>query len=776
MSNTNQKKATNNIDEIDVVELFLQLLRKWYVFVISGVICIILGIIFILRTPSKYYTESSVLIKEGKNLSSGFGNIEIGGISSDNLLNTTKTVDDELIVFKSKNIMTEMVSNLGLQTEVSYRKRLGGYHDVYGKEPLMIICPNNYYSSIDGSMSIDVKKRKNGNWTFKFIHKKGYKKTKEKYTIPSLDQAITTQWGEFRFIEIPEKIDPKYPYYELHYNIVSLKSRVDTYISNVNIDLVNKKSNAIKVSTTGNNIGKNELIVNKVVDLYNNDALSDKNKESIMMSNFITKRIESLNKELDTIETSVEQYRRQNNIASMGAQSQLAIESSGDYNKQITSLEISYSTLSFIEEYINNSDSLALIPSNTSSTDDATLASMIVDYNNQIIEYLRITRSTNKENPFVVQLKTQITLNRQNILQTLKNLKESILMQKAEIEKQNNTLLGEIQNIPTIERRYIEIAREQGIKRNLYLYLLQRREEIQLALASTSTSNKIIDYAYTNVTPTSPNKKIILILAIFLSGIISLIYIYVESLINNKVESKKMLASLTKLPILGVVPTNKNNDQIVMLKHGHSHVAEMLRLLRSNIKFIFKQPGDKVILVTSTLSGEGKSFISSNLAVALAMINKKVILVGLDIRRPTLAKYLNIHEQPGVTNYLSESSYTINEIIQPSKYDNLDVCVAGPIPPNPSELLNNPRLEELIMELRTRYDYVILDSAPVGMIGDTFIFDSMADATIYVCRYKVTPKEHIKELDELVNENRLHNVSLVLNDIPEQHTYGYGKY
>ncbi len=765
MSNTNQKKPTNNIDEIDVVELLLQLLRKWYVFVIFGFICVLLAIIAILRTTPEYYTESSVLIKQENNMANGFANFEIAGISSSDLLGASKAIEDELIIFKSKNIMTEMVSNLGLQTEISYRKEFGIYYDAYAKEPLIVICPDNYYATIKGSMSIDVKKKKDGSWKFKFTNKHKFKKTRETHLINSLNQTITTQWGDFRFIEIPENIDPKYPNYKIHYNIVSLKSRVSQYIQNIDISLANKKSNTIKVSTTGDNQEKNELVINKIVDLYNNDAISDKTEESMILSDFLKKRIELLVKELDTIETSVEQYRRHNNIANVEEQSKLIISTSNDYNKHITSLDIRYNTLSFIEEYINKSDSLALIPSNA-STGDETLASMIVNYNNQIIEYLRLSRSTNKENPFVVQLKTKITLNRQNILQTLKNVKKSILMQKTEIERQNNTLLGEIQNIPTIEREYIEVAREQGVKRKLYLYLLQRLEETQLALASTDSSNKIIDRAYTDVEPVSPNKKLILILAIFLSGIISLLYIYAKSLFNNKIESKAMLTSLTKQTILSVIPSNKTDNSIVF--PGQSPTTEMIRLLRSRIKTATKELGHNIILVTSTTSGEGKSFISSNLAVALSMTDKKVVIVDLNIHKPALAKYLKINNQFGITTYLSENGNSIEDLIKPTKYENLDICLSGSAIPNASELLNTSRFEELIQELSKRYDYVIIDSASIDLTGDTFIIGTMADLTLYICRYKTTRKEHIEKLNKIAGENHLKNIFIILNDVPEQ--------
>ena len=768
---TNQRNTT--IEEIDIKELIIKILKKWYVFVIVGIFCIALAIYHIFSTPPTFTTNGVVLIRSNNALDQSMLGDEFS-MASD-LMNMGKLVDDEMIVLKSKTITKQMVEELSLQTSSFYKKRLGGYYQLYNNEPLIIIFPDEYKKNLIGSLTIEVEKNKKGIWKFKFIHKLGYNKTKFKGELTDLTHSLETPWGKFSFIEDEANIDPKYPNYELKYVTVPIKSRIEEYNTLINISLSNKKANAINITLEGGNIAKNEAIVNKIIELYDRDALSDKNRMAYQMSKFIDERIEILSKELIVIENEVEQYRIKEGLANLSMQAQMAIEASKEYEQMLTEVDMEYSLMTFVENHILKSDLLDLIPSNTGINNPA-LSELIIEYNNQVMEYLRLTRSTNEDNPFVSQLKDKLLLTRQNILQTITNIKEGTEIRREDVIKRSNLLAKDLSGVPTIEKEYVEIAREQGIKRNLYLFLLRKREDIQLNLASNINTSKIVDNAYTSVIPVAPNKKIILLFSIFLAGVIGLAYVYIESLINNKIENKKELESLTKLPILGSVPFIKDKSSNIVMHEGANNIAaERFRGLRTNLKFTFNKPDDKVILLTSSHSGEGKTFISINLALSLAMIDKKVALVGLDIRIPRLAEYMSIKVVPGITDYLSESVYTEEDIKQ--KYtdnNNLDVFVAGSIPPNPSELLTNPRLIKLLEYLRKNYDYVVIDSAPIGLTSDTLHLSQYSDANLYVCRQKVTTKEEIQHLNYLVENNHLNNVSLILNGTSGGNTYGYG--
>ena len=770
----NAHKRNTKTDEIDLMDLLIKVLKKWYIFVVFGIFCIIFAIYYILSTPSQYSTTGTILIRTDNSFgTSPILNDEFS-MASD-IMGVGKLVDDEMIVLQSKTITKQMVEELSLQTNSFYKKRLGGYYELYKNEPIIVIFPDNYKKTLRGSLTIDVEKTTKETWKFKFVHKLEYKKTKFKTEVSDLNKSIETPWGRFSFIEDTTKIDPKYPNYQLRYVTISAKSRIEEYNSLISVSLSDKKANAININFKGGNITKNESIINKIIELYDRDVINDKNKTAIQMSKFIDERIELLSKELIVIENEVEKYRVQEGLADLSVQSRIAIEASRQYEQILTQVEMDFSLMSFVENHIKQSDILDLIPSNTGINDPA-LSDLIITYNNQVMEYLRLTRSTNENNPFISQLKDKILLTRQNILQTITNIKEGTKLRKQDVIERSALLSKDLSSLPTIEREYVEIAREQGIKRNLYLFLLRKREDIQLNLASNINTSKIVDMAYTSVSPISPNKKIILLLAIFVAGIFGLLYVYIDSLINNKIEGKEMLRNLTKLPLIGSIPQDKQKESNIIMREGNNHItAEMFRLLRTNLKFTFTKPTDKVIIVTSSLSGEGKTFISINLALSLAMINKKVALVGLDIRIPRLAEYLSIKAIPGITDFLSESAYTEEDIRQTySGNSNLDVFVAGSTPPNPSELLNNPRLPQLIEYLKSKYDYVIIDSAPIGMTSDTLQLAQFSDAILYVCRQKVTHQDYIHSLNHLVEEGHLKNVSLILNGVPENQTYGYG--
>lgn len=776
MTNNNQNKNNGQntaIEEIDIKELIIKILKKWYVFVIAGVLCLALAIYYIFSTPPTFSTNGTVLIRSNNNVDASMLGEEFS-MASD-LLNAGKLVDDEMIVLKSKAITKQMVEELSLQTSVFYKKRLGGYYQLYNNEPLIVIFPDGYKKNLRGSLTIEVEKNKKGIWKFKFVHKLGYNNTKFQGQLNDLTHSLETPWGKFSFIEDSSKIDPDYPNYELKYITVPVKSRIEEYNQLVQISLSNKKANAINITLEGGNIVKNEAIINKIIELYDRDALADKNRMAHQMSKFIDERIDILSKELVIIENEVEQYRVKEGLADLSVQARMAIEATKEYEQMLTEVDMEYNLMTFVENHILQSDLLDLIPSNTGINNPA-LSELIIEYNNQVMEYLRLTRSTNEDNPFVSQLKEKLLLTRQNILQTITNIKEGTEIRREDVIKRNEALAQDLSVVPTIEREYVEIAREQGIKRNLYLFLLRKREDIQLNLASNINSSKIVDVAYTSESPVAPHKKIVLLLAIFFAGVIGLIYVYIESLINNKIENKKDLSSLTKLPLLGTIPFIKDKKSNIVMHEGANDIAaERFRALRTNLKFTFSKSTDKVILLTSSHSGEGKTFISINLALALAMIDKKVALIGLDIRIPRLAEYMSIKNTPGITDFLSESAYTEEDIKQKySNNKNLDVFVAGSIPPNPSELLTNPRLIQLFEYLKNNYDYVIIDSAPIGLTSDTLHLSQYSDVNLYVCRQKVTTRDEIQHLNNLVENNHLNNVSLILNGTSGGNTYGYG--
>jgi tyrosine-protein kinase Etk/Wzc len=765
------KKDKQN-QEINIREILIKYAKKWYIFAIAIVVCVILGFIYIKFTPAKYQTYSTILIRtEDSNPMSGF----LSGSNMSDLLAPQKAVDNEIEVIKSKTIIQQMIDELGIQTTV-YKKKNLKYDEIYGQDAMSVIYPKDFYENLQGAFQVIIEHQSDGTYHLSFKYKKNYSRSqteKEKVTVTSLSKPVKTQWGSFIFIEHQPNEEP----YKIKMETDPMPVLVERYSQLITAGLISKKTDAVKIAITYPQTNKSKDIINKIVELYNRDALTDKNRMSMQIATFINERLVLIAKELTEVEDNVEKYKKEHHLADITSQSKLFIETAGEYEKQMAEVEIQIGLASFVENYVQDPrNTEALIPGNTGIEDEA-LSKVIEAYNAQLLDYLRIKRSTNEENPILAQQRDQILLTKKNIAQTVKNVKSSLEIMRKDLASKNQQFTDKIGNVPTVERQYVEIARQQQVKQQLYLFLLQKREETELNLASSTNIAKIIDPAYTELAPVSPKKTIILFFAFAAGCLLALVYLYIYDIVNNKITSKKELTSLTEIPILGQIPFHKNQGHIVMKEGAQGVITEMFRMVRTNIKFILKKKEDKVIIITSSVAGEGKSFFSTNLALSLAMINKKVLLIGLDIRKPVLPQYLDIHPRYGITSYLVDDAIQIDEIISKQVINNnLDVIVSGPIPPNPSEILTNVRLNELFEQLRTQYDYILVDTAPIGLVSDTFTLEHISDATLYVCHQGITPREYIEALNTLVKENKLNNVSIILNGVDEGQLSHYGHY
>lgn len=771
MELTNKKTYNNEIDLVAVMRLVK---RKWYVFIIALVVSFSLAALYFFTTAPQFTTTATILIKTDDPTNPLQG-MSFDGFAASDLLGGAKAVDDEMEILRSKKLIQKMIDDLNIRTSI-FRKKGLRYLELYGGEPLTLVYPESFEKKIRGSLEISVDKSVDGEYAIKFKRKHIDTET-FKCKLQSLAKPIQTPWGDFSFVEHPEHIlidQDNDGSYKLKFRITSFKSQTDAFVQTINVALTNKKSNAVSLSYSSGNPAKNEAIINKMIALYNLDALSDKNRMSMQMATFITERLGLIATELKEAEINVENYRRDHNLADISVQSKLVIETAGEYEKRIAEADLQYSLVSFVENYLKNATDKDLIPNNT-GIEDQSLGELIISYNELVLQYLRIGRSTNETNPIVQQTQHQIGLLRQNILQTISNVKKGVEITRSDLKNKNKRFIDQISGVPAVEREFVSISRQQRIKQGLYMTLLQKREETQLTLASTTESAKIIDAAYTAETPVSPKLKLLLLIAFVFGLGLSGAYLYAYSLFNSRIQDKHELKSMTKLPVIGYIPFVKDVPYLVVTSDHHGVIDEMFRSIRANLKFVLKNPEDKVMLVTSSIAGEGKSFFSINLALSLAMLNKRVALVGLDIRKPMLAKYLEIGDVLGVTNFLSDKSLQVSDIVvRASQNSNLDVYVGGTIPPNPAELLNDARLDELFETLRAEYDYIIIDSSPIGLVSDTFIINHVVDAVLYMTRQGVTPREHVRTLSAYVAEGKLKNVSLILNGVPEPDLYGYG--
>lgn len=719
MSTSNNKY--NNTEEIDLIDLAITILKKWYIFVIFGFFCLSIAVYHVFSTPSEYRTTGTVLIRGDQAITSFMG---LDASFAADFLNIGTAVDNEKIIFQSKTILSQLIDELDLQTSAFYQKQLGGYHQLYNNEPFIVIFPNDYKKDIKGELKIDVKKTKNSTWEIKFKHKWKYRVTKFKAELTDLSQPLQTPWGQFGFIEDTTYIDPKYPNYKLRFITVSKKSRIDEYTQNLTIAISNKKANAIDVIIEGGNVLKNEAIVNKIIELYNKNNTTDKTTTTLETLKTIENRINVIKNDLTTIDYKVEEYRIKNQLADLSAQSELLIESANTYETTLTEIEMNYTLMSYIENHVQNSDSIQLIP-NTNISEGA-LSDLISTYNTNVINYLRIKRSTNENNPYIIQLKNDILLIRDNILQTIQNAKESLAIEKQEFLQRTNEMNKIFSSIPTIEREYVELVQEQTIKRTIYVFLLQQYENIQTMLVSQSSQTRIIDPAYTPEKPIAPRKLVSLFIAIFFAALLGLIYIFLESLLNNKITNQKQLNKLTTIPIISNIPTTREKN--IIIQKDDNAISNSYRTLRT--KFIINNY--KTILLTNDINDEVNNNypIALNLALSFTFINKKVAFVDINTLN-------NTHN---------------------SQYPNIDIYPINQSNDNISDIIMSDNFKETIANIQNKYDYVIINSTPVE--SDAFsILNQYADTILYVCSQNKTKKENIKQLNEL--SNNINNISIL---------------
>jgi len=763
MENKLPNLNNSNIENINIREIIIKYIMKWHWFLISVVICFAIAYFYLKITNEQFQVQSTILIRKDKS-TSGLLDLSmldgLGGGSS-----TSKEVEDEIQVLSSKTLMSSVIKTLAIETEY-FVKTSFRYNEIYPLTPLRLITPQMFNDTVKQQVVLKLaRKEKEYQIEFKFG------KITEKYKITDLTKEIITPAGIFKFKQIlPIKIGEEF-------KIITYPTRnlTDNYCSSVKVSSVNKKSNAINVSTISACPKKSEVVVNKLIELYNQDAVIDKNLIATSTALFVQERIKLIGSELLDVELDVENYKKKNKLTDITADADIFLKSASAYDTKLAELETQLNLVSYIEAYVkDNKHQYDLVPANL-GIEDKSLLLLIQEYNKALLDRIKVMRTTNEKNPVFTQMEQQLKELRSSIIVSISSIKDGLKIAKRDVLGKTSQFTSRINGVPTQERELTEIIRQKEIKSKLYLFLLQKREENALSLASTIPSAKTIDAAYSTLQPIAPKRMMIFVLALMFGFLIPLVYIYLSEMLNNKILSSKELKRLVKVPYLGSIGLKKESDVVVVREGKTTPIVEMFRIIRTNVQFMLSGTEKPVILITSSISGEGKSFTSINLAMSFALMKKKVVLVGLDIRSPMLGDYLHLSKERGITMYIADESYTVNDIIIPSNlHPYLDVIPAGPIPPNPAELIMNQRLDDLFLQLRGMYDYIIVDSAPIGLVSDTYLLNRLIDNCVYVARQNYTPREACSLINEIYEHKRINGMAVVLNGTNESSGYGYG--
>lgn len=762
---TLQENYQKNQD-INVKELVYPYIRKWYWFIIVPFFLALFTYAYLKTVSPQYQIASTVLIKDSK--SNPGGQMEIlSDISGLGRLNS-EGVENEIVIFKSKRLMETVVSELNLETNIFSENFLRDT-ELYGKtSPIVIkVLSENFPEN----------KLKSANIKLKI---KGDQLT---VSSPEIPQEIHSNFS--KTIKLPfaniiilknKKYDNQKNITDLIFTIKPFQSTVQDYQKLLKVNLVNDDVSIIELSMRYPERKKAVDIINKLVEVYNREALDDKNIESRKTIDFIDSRISQIGKDLGTVENEKENFKENNNIVDIATEAGIGLQENSVAKGNQIELENQIELTNTLLNYIRSQRNYQLLPTNV-GLNNSNAVSAINNYNALVIQRNTYLQDATVNNPVVVDITKQLNAIKEIIVESLEKGKQGLLLTRQNYQAEQDKILGRISKIPAQEKQFRIIERQQKIKEGLYMLLLEKRETAAISLAVTADKARIIDTAYSSLKPVAPKKILFLLGATILGLLFPFAFIYAKEIWNDKISTKADIDKLSgNKPMIGEIPSLKKGQGELLSLNDMSPMAEAFRILSTNMNFmLLKSEKGKVIFVTSSVKGEGKTFVSVNLALVLASSSKKVVLIGSDIRNPQLQRYApEMKNAVGLTEYLHDSSVEAKDILQKTSFNPYcDIVYSGIIPPNPTELLTNGRYQLLLEELKNTYDYIVLDTAPLMLVTDSLLIADLADVTLYVTRSGYTEKSLIEFANNMMNEGKIKNFAFVLNDVKEEN-FGYG--
>ncbi len=766
-----------NIDELELIgedkpinwrEIFEKLMFSWKWIALSVVIFTISGYIYVKMQRDVFQTNATLLVadqsKSGQMsemaLVQQFSNVRAGssyGLSSQ--------LNNEVAVITSTELMKRVVNELELYTTYNRRNLLETI-ELYSTSPYYVKLDSLSYSKLTGGINFDIT-----NNAGKYEIKGVFQGIDFHKIVNKLPATLNTPSGKMVILRQNENpVD-----YTVNVTITPLINTAKQYVGALSIE-TGKMVDVLNIKLKAFNPQKAKDVASTLIKIYNQDAIEQINRSALYTAKFIDERLDLKTKELAGVETEIEKYKKENQLTDIQADAALYMQSNSENEKKRVDSEVQLELIKYVEQFLSDTKNHDELIPNLGLTDPG-LLSVINKYNELVMTRQRISQGSSSDNPALKNIDQQITSNRRSIRSSIATSKKGLQLSNKSFGDQNTEIKERLSNIPRQEREILEVSRTQQVKQTLYLFLLQKREEASLSMAVALPKGRLLNAADT-ASHIAPRAPMLMAVFVLLGLLLPVAIILLKDMLNSRLTERSELEKLTKVPILGVLGRNKGNNVIIDHATNANANSELFRLMRAKLQFALDHPKEKVILVTSTESGEGKTFVSINLAVSISFTEKKVLLIGLDLRKPMLSKYFNIPAGDGVTSYLSGINSNYKSMIKTSaEYPTLDILAAGVIPPNPNELIMKDRMDTLIKELKGVYDYIVIDTAPVGAVSDTYLLDRVADVTIYVCRANYTDKRSIDFVNKINNEKSLKRIYLIMNDVDIEAGYGnYRKY
>ena len=749
-----------NNSEFNIRTILDVLLAKWYWFVLSVIVCLGMAYVYMETVPTVYKREAIVLLKDAAKTEDAF--IE------KQLFSRGSNVTNEILIFKSRTLMEEVVRRLSLNIQYSVEQRFKK-EVLYTNSPVWVELVD---SLKDQSLSFSVTPIEED-----ACRLTGLPDDPDKEMVVPYGQAVDISVGSVIIYKTAAFSD-RWRNIPVLVNCRSRREAVASCLGGLEVARAEKDASLLALKYQDLNPDRADAILNTLITVYNDEAMRDKSQVIQHTALFIDERLALINAELGEVDSEIESFKKQNRLTDITSEAGLYLNNHSRYEQEEIELSNQIELAKMIQDYMRDPIKGGLLLPTNSGIMDTGVEGMIDEYNRTLLTYNKLKKGASDHSPVVQEIGVNLEALRNTIIMVLGNLQKALNLKLADARRQQEITSFRISKVPTQEKYMLTVERQQKIKEELYLYLLNKREENALSMATAESNLRVVDPAYG--TGTAGANRMVIWLGALLAGLaIPGLIFYLQPMLDVTVRGRKDIEDNLTIPFLGEIPFDGKSKPIVV-KNGRDGVSEAFRIIRSNLDFVLNEKaGAKVLLFTSANPGAGKSFVSRNMAVSLAWVGKRVILLEVDIRKGSV-KDTDGKVLPGITNYLSGRVNDLSALIRPSKYNQeLDVITSGPIPPNPAELLLSPRLDELIDRLKESYEYILIDTVPYGMVVDARVISRVSDLNIYVIREGRMDRRQLPDVENLYTERKLPNMAVLLNGVRNKHAgygYGYGYY